>query len=74
MSTGPLSLAIGIKRPVYGFGPAEPRTSGTFKLPWLGWEQSERVRELARGIKDVFDPHGVLNPGKAICLGAETTP
>ena len=39
---------------------------GTFKLPWLGWEQSDRVRELARGIKDVFDPHGVLNPGKAI--------
>ncbi|MFJ3958051.1 FAD-binding oxidoreductase [Arthrobacter sp. NPDC090010] len=39
---------------------------GTFKQRWLGWEQPERVRELARGIKDVFDPHGVLNPGKAI--------
>jgi len=39
---------------------------GSFKLRWLGWEQSERVRELQRGIKDVFDPHGVLNPGKAI--------
>jgi len=39
---------------------------GTFKVPWLGWEHSERVRDLARGIKDVFDPDGVLNPGKAI--------
>ncbi len=39
---------------------------GSFKLPWLGWEHSERVRELARGIKDVFDPDGILNPGKAI--------
>ena len=39
---------------------------GTFKLPWLAWEHSERVRGLARGIKDAFDPCGVLNPGKGI--------
>ena len=39
---------------------------GQYKLRWLGQEQPEPVRELQRRIKDVFDPAGVLNPGKAI--------
>src|SRR6478736_8303377 len=37
-----------------------------YKLRWLGQEQPEPVRELQRRIKDLFDPAGVLNPGKAI--------
>ena len=39
---------------------------GTVKREWLGWEQSPEIVELQRKIKDVFDPQGILNPGKAI--------
>lgn len=39
---------------------------GQFKLRWLGLEQKEPVRELQRRIKELFDPSGILNPGKAI--------
>ncbi|NMN00644.1 FAD-binding protein [Bifidobacterium sp. DSM 109958] len=39
---------------------------GRAKLPWLELEQEPLVRELQRGIKRVFDPLGILNPGAAI--------
>jgi len=39
---------------------------GQYKLRWLGLEQAEPVRELQRRIKHLFDPAGILNPGKAI--------
>ncbi|MFF2843438.1 FAD-binding oxidoreductase [Paenarthrobacter sp. NPDC057981] len=39
---------------------------GQYKLRWLGLEQPEPVRELQRRIKELFDPQGILNPGKAI--------
>ncbi|MCA4133759.1 FAD-binding oxidoreductase [Arthrobacter sp. M4] len=39
---------------------------GQYKLRWLGLEQAEPVRELQRRIKELFDPAGILNPGKAI--------
>jgi glycolate oxidase len=39
---------------------------GQYKLRWLGLEQTEPVREFQRRIKDLFDPAGILNPGKAI--------
>ena len=39
---------------------------GQYKLRWLGLEQKAPVRELQRRIKDLFDPAGILNPGKAI--------
>ncbi|MFL4476044.1 FAD-binding oxidoreductase [Paeniglutamicibacter sp. MACA_103] len=39
---------------------------GQYKLKWLHLEQSSSVRELQRKIKDLFDPQGILNPGKAI--------
>ncbi|WP_104044625.1 FAD-binding oxidoreductase [Arthrobacter sp. ZGTC412] len=39
---------------------------GQYKLRWLGQEQPEPVRELQRRIKELFDPAGLLNPGKAI--------
>ncbi|MEI2276948.1 FAD-binding protein [Paenarthrobacter ilicis] len=39
---------------------------GQYKLRWLGLEQAEPVRQLQRRIKDLFDPQGILNPGKAI--------
>ena len=39
---------------------------GQYKLRWLALEQREEVLELQRKIKELFDPAGVLNPGKAI--------
>jgi glycolate oxidase len=39
---------------------------GQFKRRWLGWEQQAEVLDLQRRLKDVFDPDGILNPGKAI--------
>ena len=42
---------------------------GQFKLRWLAQEQQEEVLELQRRIKAVFDPAGILNPGKAIITG-----
>ncbi len=39
---------------------------GQYKLRWLGQEQPEPVREIQRRIKNLFDPAGILNPGKAI--------
>jgi len=39
---------------------------GQYKLRWLGLEQKEPVRELQRRIKELLDPAGILNPGKAI--------
>ena len=39
---------------------------GQYKLRWLGLEQPRPVRELQHRIKELFDPAGILNPGKAI--------
>lgn len=39
---------------------------GQYKLRWLGLEQSEQVLGIQRNIKDLFDPQGILNPGKTI--------
>ncbi|NYJ31095.1 FAD-linked oxidase C-terminal domain-containing protein [Galbitalea soli] len=37
---------------------------GLLKKRWLGDELGEEQLELQRQIKGVFDPHGILNPGK----------
>lgn len=39
---------------------------GQFKLRWLGLEQRPEVIQLQHQIKLLFDPRGVLNPGKAV--------
>lgn len=39
---------------------------GQYKQRWLAWEQSTEVLDLQAGIKRLFDPLGILNPGKAI--------
>ncbi|MFC0450864.1 FAD-binding oxidoreductase [Rhodococcus jostii] len=39
---------------------------GLLKKQWLGQEIDENVGGLLHGIKTVFDPLGILNPGKAI--------
>lgn len=39
---------------------------GQYKLRWLPLEQAQNVLELQRKMKRIFDPQGILNPGKAI--------
>ncbi len=39
---------------------------GLLKLPYLGYCRSPAEVELLRGIKAVFDPAGILNPGKLL--------
>ena len=39
---------------------------GQYKLRWLALEQSAEVLAIQRNIKALFDPQGILNPGKAI--------
>jgi glycolate oxidase len=39
---------------------------GQYKRRWLSWEQSPEILELQARVKQVFDPLGILNPGKAI--------
>lgn len=37
---------------------------GVLKKGWLAEELGPVGLELQRGIKSVFDPNGILNPGK----------
>jgi len=39
---------------------------GIIKKPYLGYSRSKAEIELLKGIKKVFDPNGVLNPGKLV--------
>jgi len=38
--------------------------TGITKGPYVGWQLGEEERRIMAGIKDVFDPVGILNPGK----------
>ncbi|MCU1514060.1 MAG: linked oxidase domain protein [Microbacteriaceae bacterium] len=39
---------------------------GALKRDWIGRELGEKVHDLQKGIKLLLDPHGILNPGKAL--------
>jgi glycolate oxidase len=39
---------------------------GSLKLPWLEREVGPVARRISADIKRAFDPHGILNPGRAI--------
>ncbi|WP_280504026.1 FAD-linked oxidase C-terminal domain-containing protein, partial [Nocardia farcinica] len=39
---------------------------GVLKRPWLADDLGDTALELHRSLKSVFDPAGILNPGKAI--------
>ncbi|MBF8192610.1 FAD-binding protein [Nonomuraea sp. K274] len=45
---------------------------GLLKQRWLALESGPVAAEVQRGIKAVFDPLGILNPGKAIQPRSET--
>jgi len=42
---------------------------GVLKAPYLGLEQSEALIQLQMKLKEVFDPKGLLNPGKIFPSG-----
>ncbi|MCK6526624.1 FAD-binding protein [Myxococcota bacterium] len=39
---------------------------GSTKRAWLPWEQDETALGLQRDLKRIFDPKGILNPGKVL--------
>jgi glycolate oxidase len=39
---------------------------GLLKRQWLGRELGAAGHDLQRRVKSLFDPHGILNPGKAV--------
>ena len=45
---------------------------GVLKAPYLPLEQSDSLIALQQRIKQVFDPKGILNPGKIFPAGART--
>ena len=45
---------------------------GVLKVPFLPLEQSTQLIALQRDLKRVFDPRGLLNPGKIFPLGEHT--
>jgi FAD/FMN-containing dehydrogenase len=47
---------------------------GLTKADFIGMEIRERELELMRGVKRLFDPAGLLNPGKIFSLPAEPAP
>ena len=41
---------------------------GTLKAPYLGYSKSESEIDAMRAIKAIFDPDGILNPGKVFSI------
>jgi glycolate oxidase len=39
---------------------------GVLKRQWVAEELGPTAHALQRRLKDVFDPRGILNPGKAL--------
>ena len=42
---------------------------GTLKAPYLGYSKSDAEINAMRAIKAIFDPDGILNPGKVFAIG-----
>lgn len=58
-------LIFGLTRDFKGSISAE-HGIGLLKQPYLNYSRSEMDIELMRGVKSVFDPFGILNPGKLL--------
>lgn len=43
---------------------------GTVKAPYLEWKVGSAGIEIMKGIKQVFDPNGIMNPGKIFAKSA----
>ncbi len=41
---------------------------GTLKVPYLGYSKSDSEIDAMRAIKAIFDPDGILNPGKVFSI------
>ena len=41
---------------------------GTLKAPYLGYSKSDSEIDAVRAIKAIFDPDGILNPGKVLSI------
>ena len=41
---------------------------GTLKAPYLGYSKSDSEIDAMRAIKEIFDPDGILNPGKVFSI------
>ena len=39
---------------------------GLVRSEWVGWQFGPRITKAFETIKDLFDPHGLLNPGKIV--------
>ncbi len=50
----------------HGRAPRHREDVGVLKQRWLELETGPVAREVQHGIKAVFDPLNILNPGKAI--------
>jgi FAD/FMN-containing dehydrogenase len=42
---------------------------GALKAPYLGYSKSDSEIDAMRAIKTIFDPDGILNPGKVFSIG-----
>ncbi|MFF7364198.1 FAD-linked oxidase C-terminal domain-containing protein [Streptomyces sp. NPDC008125] len=40
--------------------------SGTLERQWVAEELGDENHALQRRVEAAFDPHGILNPGKAV--------
>jgi FAD/FMN-containing dehydrogenase len=58
-------LIFGLTRDFKGSISAE-HGIGLLKQPYLSYSRSDAEVELMRGVKAVFDPFGILNPGKLL--------
>ena len=60
-------LIFGLTRDFEGSISAE-HGIGLLKQPYLAYSRSDAEMELMRGVKAVFDPFGILNPGKLLAV------
>jgi FAD/FMN-containing dehydrogenase len=58
-------ILFGVVKKYYGSISAEHGV-GLLKRDFLHFTRSSKEIELMKGIKAVFDPNGILNPGKVL--------
>ena len=64
-----VSTAIFDARKTLGGSVSAEHGVGTLKAPYLGYSKSDSEIDAMRVIKAIFDPDGILNPGKVFSIG-----